>query len=703
MGEPREVMTESGGRLGAGLLGPGPVDRIARPAEKSRIVRVIASFGSATSDLTKGAAQGGVRSFNVMSRHSTAALRVGASFLRTGSARTAAAVDRNTTFLRARAGALLIAAMPLLLWLAYPDWPYTNPFVLPWFDPWVYFGLFRFAPDYMAGQADYYPLSRLPQYIPGFLVYSVVPPVLANALLKYAVHVCATSALYLSLKPIVGRHLSLLSAVLLASYSFFIAAAGWDYVDGSVIVYAFAAYACFAQARQRPDDGWLVVLGGASLACMVISHAFSAVLLPFALGFAFLARHAGQPWAFRALAGDAVRLALGFLGMILFVALVSWGFGGRFLFFSHQLRVAVHFQTADANYGLAHWGHLLWVAGWNALPFVIATVCACALAALGFALLARRINLRDIVRDRTITLRLWLLFQPVALVAIYWLVTFTSVSVLSFWFYVSYLIPPTFLALGCLLWLWRERTGLRPGWWLCALIAVILSAAYIPTVGARIQAALGVGYGNTPIQIPLGLLGGCVLALGIGALARRRSLNAAMLIIAAVGLAVTNVAVANHPQLNFTYIRDRKPGFLAVDEGVRAIQLRNREAARDVRDERQVRIQNIWLDMAEEPYGQNLLWALYATNIIRLGPLSTPYFPKLTEQQQPKEGEQIALVTSEASKLEKARELIRDRGLFARLVETRVIKLPGVEYAIYFLECRREASADQGERPSAPR
>src|SRR5947207_202455 len=109
---------------------------------------------------------------------------------------------------------LLLLAIPLILAAAQRDWLYTP---IGYLDPWYNVGYFLHYSDstFLGG---HYKESRLSWIAPGFVLYQLLTPRLANFVLHVGALVTATVFLYLTLARLVGREVALIVATLLTFY-----------------------------------------------------------------------------------------------------------------------------------------------------------------------------------------------------------------------------------------------------------------------------------------------------------------------------------------------------------------------------------------------------------------------------------------------------------------------------------------------------
>lgn len=483
------------------------------------------------------------------------------------------------------AGVLLALALPLALFANDPNWPFTNPFQPPWFDPFVYQGIFLHPKEYIESHQSYYPATRVPWLALGAAFYALLPAVTANIALKFLVFFLAILFFYAAAVRSAGRFAACVSTVLLGTYAFFVMSVGWDYVDGMVVMLIAAAYASVVFAAYRRSDSPLgEFLFGCIYAALVSCNPFSLVLAPSIILFYFASlvragRLHGTGWPARI--GAAV---VGFLAGTIAFALLSKLLGGDPFYLVVQLRAAFDLSSssaASASWSIRFepWAHLLPVSTWLAMPTTVAII-SLGVGALAVVRLARGRNRNDLF---------------MLLVAIHYLLAFglfalstaVSIAVMLFWFYTSYLDITAFLTLACAFGYLRPHWKGRPFWpW--AVAAAIMLASFVSPLGLLIQQQLQYSAGSVKATAAFAwVFSGLVLLL----LACRPRFSV-LAVVGALLLGVGNVSMMTQAQLSPQFTDNRTSGFLAVQQMAEAIRSHSANNRRYV-----------WVDRAEKPYG----------------------------------------------------------------------------------------------------
>ncbi len=262
------------------------------------------------------------------------------------------------------AAVAVVLLVPLIQILAQPSWIYTPD----GFDQWFYHGYFIDLKSHVAAFAGSYYGTRLAWILPGYLAHSIFPTLLANAALRLVVCWTAVLSTFFLIRRTYGTRCALLVTLLLSSYPVFLAAAGWDYVDGAGIAYSLL---CMEEAGAAAvsSSRWGIaraVFSGMAFGAAVHSNIFLLVLLPVMSLYCLV--RAGIRFVRIALAGVA-----GFSALTIALGLISLKLGGPFLFFLPSVSAARSLGTApNPSYSKpALWlSHAWWLVIPSAVLFV---------------------------------------------------------------------------------------------------------------------------------------------------------------------------------------------------------------------------------------------------------------------------------------------------------------------------------------------
>lgn len=496
--------------------------------------------------------------------------------------------DARARGVRSKRAALLIAfgLAPLALSVINPDWFYTNPYQLPWFDAFVYQVLFIHPTEYIAAQPNYYPATRFPWILFGAGFYSLFPPLLANFLLKNVAYGVTAVLTFVAARAVADTRSAAIATAVLCAYPYFVMAMGWDNIDPAVTILLAVGYACTVAAAR--DSGrvrfWDLALGVVA-ATLISAHLFTAIFFPSTVLFyaACLARF-GQERPL--LLGRRLAYAVGGLALgLLVLSAVAYGLGGHLFVLQTQIRAIM---AASGEASLAVVGYQsLWRATWNAVPTAIFVLALLALVRPPAAQAAEP-GERRAVR--------WVMLHYVLLYGLFWLATFTVYSAMAIWFFAGFLQVSAFVTLAVLLSAFRrsERTPIWP--WLVA--ALPLAAIHIPAVGRGVQTV-------ARLHPDSGFVVGTALALaGLGLLAFSAAKGwRALPPLAGAATAAAFVALANAPQLNYAPSEPRRDGFSAI--------LETSEVVRTLTDEKR---RFIWINREES--GGSILHASWIASLL---------------------------------------------------------------------------------------
>jgi hypothetical protein len=240
---------------------------------------------------------------------------------------------------------LLVAGFPLALFALNDSWAYIPARSLN--DAWKMTAYFEFWPQFLRWFPDAYAGTRLANVLPGWLAYQALPASAAHLALRVWQLATATIPCRLTLRRLgAGVWGASLGTLFLLSDTFYLQAAGWDYVNGTGLALIFWSLFLLAGAAGAPHRRWWLMGAGAAMLAAVWTYLMVAVLaVPFAW---FYLRRRGRPqgqeliaetgWL---LAGGAVLTFL--LGADYYLA------GGRFWFFLPQFFTgAGHNLQSDA-------------------------------------------------------------------------------------------------------------------------------------------------------------------------------------------------------------------------------------------------------------------------------------------------------------------------------------------------------------------
>jgi hypothetical protein len=327
---------------------------------------------------------------------------------------------------------LVIFTLPLVLLCVNQDWIFSNQGLV---DPWIYFGYFLNLPQYLQTFAGTYYSSRLPFILPGYLVYQLFPPLIANYILHLGFYYAAVISLYLILKGTVSRRAALFAAIFMGYYPYFLGAVGWDYVDGAGIAYFLLTLLMLTRAAKSPYwKAWLC-LSGIFYGALIYTNLFLISFTPAFVIYYFFANREERKHPIH------TSFAFCIIGLILITALlatVNYVITGDFLFFLPSIQFASAYSKVFNPYKYEV-GTFAWIdyAPWLPLPSFTFLI------SLLFLIISRVSRL--VTPNRfVIFFQFYFIFN--SLIMVFW--ELRGQLVLHDYYYPSYLIPSMFLAIG---------------------------------------------------------------------------------------------------------------------------------------------------------------------------------------------------------------------------------------------------------------
>jgi hypothetical protein len=421
---------------------------------------------------------------------------------------------------------LAVLAIPVIQLCFSPAWMYTTEGC----DQWFYHGYFLHLEHHIASFGFGYFGTRLPWILPGFAAHALFGPLTANFLLRLYVCWTAILSLYFLIRRSYGSRCAVVCCLLLAACADFLAAAGWDYVDGAGIAYGLLCVeeltASAAAVSSRGAAALRAAFAGMAFAAAVHTQLFLMVLAPV-LAVVFLAR-AGKRGAILALPALG-----GFAALTVALGLVNVAIGGKFLFFLPSLSFGTSVMQADPFYR-SPW---VWAAGawWLVVPFGVG------LASVLFLIRATtRTGSGGEPRPARMVRMVDASSLPLLLL-MYCGVAAMHFHALQYPFYASYLLVFVSLAVGALIGRRLDSWSSAGFVWLafaCACLAVLVGA----DVPSHLPRAAALAYASVRalpnVSAPV-LAAALAAAIVLGAVIRRR-------LVAALVVAVVTGAVLIH-------------------------------------------------------------------------------------------------------------------------------------------------------------
>jgi 4-amino-4-deoxy-L-arabinose transferase-like glycosyltransferase len=477
-------------------------------------------------------------------------------------------------FVRARLNnnAIDIAVLlltPAFLCLVVPDWIFSP---IPTIDPYLYLGYIRNFSHLITIFGNTYYASRLPFIIPGYICYKIFPPLVANYVFHLGFYYLAIFSLYFILRIAVNRRTALLTAALMGFYPYFLAAVGWDYIDGAGIAYFLltlllltlavknthgAQTASISEERGRTISNkcaLLLFLAGISLAALIYTNIFLFIMIPSLALFYFVM----QPQSWKTLFMSALIVIDGAILATILLGIVSTAAGGSFLFFKPSIHMVSYFRTVG-NVWLYHGNTWLLYVPFMVLPFFI---CLTSLAFLIVSILHVKSDLfkmngvLQVARDNIFGLLHLLNFL------IMFVLQLLGQPVFQLQYYASYLMPTAFLAAGQQIYSTLSHLSVTQFRRIAIITISLLAGSYLLYYRTPIHSILN--YPDSMWYVFAVLVAGALCLIVVAK--RKQILNMSLVILAAVFFSLTPITlIATNPhRIVFCACEQGKNIFLAV-------------------------------------------------------------------------------------------------------------------------------------------
>ena len=324
---------------------------------------------------------------------------------------------------------LLLLLLPVLLLPISQTWIFNPNGTI---DPWVYFGYFIRLKQYLIAFPDAYYGSRSSWILPGYLAYSLFPPLVANYILHLGFYYIAIISLYLVLKPSVGRRAAFLASAFMGCYTFFLLAIGWDYVDGAGITYFLLTVLMLSWAARKKSWSTWMFLSGAFFGALIYTNFVWLAFAPALITYYFLIN---RPHQTRKTSISVAASVVGILTITLFLCVVNYAMAGRFFFFMPSVNYISNHGNHQSPWRFDWYDGSLLRATWLILPTIVLLVTIALLAGSKF---------RKSFEQTNIHLQVPFVMSCLGMMFL----TVKGLPGLHHPYYASYLIPSMFLAIG---------------------------------------------------------------------------------------------------------------------------------------------------------------------------------------------------------------------------------------------------------------
>jgi len=334
----------------------------------------------------------------------------------------------------------IIFIFPILITILNSNWifsPISN--YLP--DPWFYVGYFRYFFDYAPEYPSniHYFVERLTWNIPGYLIYHVLPSLIANYVLHLLVCYTALFSLYGILNRFFGNRTALLSTVLLCCYPWFLRAVGWDYVDGAGIALMLLMIYLFSKAQNITNWKAVLFLAGCVHAALLITNLFWVGFAPSWIVYYLSTNYPSTKDKLARLVGEVAYFLMGNLALTLFCSIFYYSVTGDYFFLRHSVDYSHSLSQNEAvsNFIWTYYGSM--PATWHIVPLLLVLSSIWQFAQ----------KRRDKSAFDPFLFKTFLFF----VIGYGWLITWHMMAqpYLMIFLYCSFAMPGTFLLLGPLL------------------------------------------------------------------------------------------------------------------------------------------------------------------------------------------------------------------------------------------------------------
>jgi hypothetical protein len=573
---------------------------------------------------------------------------------------------------------LAIVLLPFVLLAINDNWIFSKPLFV---DRWLYSGLHLHLPLFLKAFGDTYYASRLPWTVIGWLLHSTFDDATALYILHFAVFYLAVFSLYAAIRTLFANAAAACAAAfVLGTHTYFLAAVGWDYVDGAALSCMLAAIAALASASVRPRWRLAAFLWGVAACAMVSLYILLVLLVPVQIGmFLLLNRLRGN----RPVLPAAIWFAVGGVAAMLFFGLLNWLLGGPFLYLLNQISVLATVAHNRYNY---YEPFVDWALGANWLLVIAITFTfSCAYVGLRFKSVAKKIRLGDLGADPEISLFVCCL-ADIAASLIFGGLQLDHFYVLQMVYNSSALLPFAYLTIGSALAVVVKPSGRTQQFGFLAAVALI---TLVPWMLANLGYVFPHEHLFDSLTLELGWILTGALLLVFVVLRSYRLVGAALLI---SFLSIVNLGA---PAGGIDYPREAafKPEILSVFDASRALTRYNADARA-----------RFWFSR-NDPQDQ-ILRSVVATYFWYFR-LVNDQFPNLVSAAGPQSsvmpGDRIVLMTSRGDDpIGLANAAVADRNLLFEQVAKIEIRRPGVAFTMFVTDVKIDPKALARARSLSP-
>lgn len=328
-------------------------------------------------------------------------------------------------------GLLVLLILPWLLLINNDIWLFDFNVLI---DPWLYLGLSLRFEQFLQAYGDTYYVGRLAWTLPSHLIFKFFSPLAAQYILHVGFYYLAILSIYFLLKRIVGYRSALLASVMMGCHAWFLMAIGSNYVNGAGIAYYSAALLMLTLATQLSRWKIYLLLSGVFYGLAIFSNLTWIFLAPSLVCYYIAINRKHQA---HSIAKSSIFFVAGLIFIALIFCAINFLVNGQFFFFLPSLKHILYASSYQQNPWKLSWNIWLPSAFWLAL-LAITFISSTVLTLVSY--LKRLPNLQ------TISVDLQICFLLACSPFVIW--EMKSEPLLQVYFYASYLMPFTFIAIG---------------------------------------------------------------------------------------------------------------------------------------------------------------------------------------------------------------------------------------------------------------
>lgn len=401
-------------------------------------------------------------------------------------------VVKTKMFVRKNLDRLILFLLPLVFTAINSNWIFTPPTPnMP--DPWFYFSYFRYFFERAAEfpSNTHYFVERLTWIVPGYVIYHIFPPLIANHVLHLSVYYIAVFSLYGTVSLLYHRRTAFLAALLFGGYPWFLRATGWDYTDGIGIAHFCVLIVLLTIVFNVKHWRAIFFLAGAVHASFLVTNLLWVGLLPSWLIYFLWLNSQKRKFDLGRLTLAAGYFLIGNLALLgLCGAFYMWA-TGNFFFLENSLKTSIILVDNSANNLRVVRNYGRYFPWWHVLPLLV-------FLSASWAAWRQHAQHRKVERKQS---ALYLMFILAYAWLIFW--HFFSNPVLIMFPYTSIIIPHTFLLLGTL---WAEPLKRLTGGQYAVVVITAVSALLLPALVLTAFPFISSLQGNKPLTALLGLV-----------------------------------------------------------------------------------------------------------------------------------------------------------------------------------------------------